>query len=564
MVQGKIFLLILFLISIARLAECQNKGFIVPANEFFVDANVLPYNQVKAGDTLYFIAGNRDYLGIANFKGSAAKPIIMINLGGDVIIDTDHYYGISIRNCRYIHFTGTGIRNSLYGFKIKRVAAGAGMEVGYLSSDFEIDHVSIENTEVAGLYAKTDPDCTPATQRTVFTQYNTIIHDNYIGYVANEGMYIGSSKYFGETIKCNGKDTIVMPSLLDGVKVYNNTVTHTGWDGIQVGCATKNCAIYNNTVTFDSDAGVDTQMSGIIINYGTKCDCYNNYIADGKGDAVDCLGLGGTRIFNNILVNPGKTYFPGDFALPKHGMYISDQSVQKDSAFYIFNNNIINPKSDGIRFSSAISRGNLISSNVIINPGAYDYYQNGNTSFKGPDSYVMIQIPGTDFTLKNNYFQRDGSAAGFLSQNLHAASDFILLAGSPLIDVADPNPKVSATFDFLHYSRPYGSKSDVGAYEYSGITSSSNLTFDTHKKISWLTQNPVTDWLKINFVTEPDTDYVVTIIDIHGAVLTESAQSKSESGTSMAELNVSILPGGVYVYLIRTINNAWSGKFIKL
>ncbi|MEI6276821.1 MAG: choice-of-anchor Q domain-containing protein, partial [Prolixibacteraceae bacterium] len=469
MYPTKLLLLVSLLAIFTQFAHSQNKGYVIPSNVFYIDANVAPYNKVLPGDTLYFQAGNKDYLGIANFTGTAAKPIIMINQGGDIIIDTNHYYGIAIKNCRFIHFTGTGNPGSMYGFKVNRVAAGAGMEIGYLSSDYEIDHVSVQHTYVAGIYAKTDPDCTPKTQRTAFTQYNTIIHDNYVAYTADEGMYIGSSKYLGEPIVCNGKDSVVMPSLLDGVKVYNNIVTHTGWDGIQVGCAYRNCAIYNNTITFDSDAGVDTQMSGIMINYGTKADCYNNYISDGKGDGIDCLGLGGTRIFNNIIVNPGLTYNPGNTSLPKHGMYISDASVQKDSAFYIFNNNIINPKSEGIRFSSVLTKGNLISSNVIINPGAFDFYQNGNTSFKGIDSYVMIQKPTTtDVTQKNNYYQRTGTAAGFASANMHLSGDFALMTGSPLIDTGDTNPKAITTFDFIRQLRPSGIKSDIGTYEYQG------------------------------------------------------------------------------------------------
>jgi hypothetical protein len=99
----------------------------------------------------------------------------MKNFGGDVIIDTDHYYGISIENCRYLKFTGTGNPNQTYGFKIKRVANGAGLGIGELSSDFEIDHISIENCLIGGLYAKTDPDCSLSSIRGNFTQFNTII-----------------------------------------------------------------------------------------------------------------------------------------------------------------------------------------------------------------------------------------------------------------------------------------------------------------------------------------------------------------------------------------------------
>ena len=88
-------------------------------------------------------------------------------------------------------------------------------------------------------------------------------------------MYIGSSFYSGETINCNGKDTVVMPSVLMGVRVYNNIVKYSGWDGIQVGSAVSDCRIFNNLVMFDSQAAVYGQMSGFLIGGRSKCDCYN-------------------------------------------------------------------------------------------------------------------------------------------------------------------------------------------------------------------------------------------------------------------------------------------------
>ncbi len=468
MKSQKLLFLILLLTSSAQLAI--SKSVIVPVNIFYLDGSASPYNQLAGGDTLFFAAGNRTYLCIKNFKGNTTNPIVMINKGGDVIIDTDHYYGISVQNCRYIKLTGTGDKSMMYGFKIKRVSNGAGLSFCDLSSDFEVDHISIENTLIGGLYAKTDPDGTPSTDRANFTQYNTIIHDNYVAHTADEGMYIGSTKYDGQTVTVNGVATLLYPSILDGVKVYNNIVEYAGWDGIQVSSASKNCQIYNNTVRFDSQAGHDTQMSGIILGGGTKADCFNNYIADGKGVGIEVHGLGGTRVFNNIIVNPGLNYYPGDVTWPKHGMYISDNSVQKDSSFYIFNNTIINPKSDGIRFASAKSKNNLISSNIIINPGNYNLYETDNTSWVGNDAYIMAPNGFGNITLSNNYFKRDALLAGFASTNLHNASDFALTSGSPLIDGADTNPKVSATFDFINNPRPYGLKSDIGAYEFRGAT----------------------------------------------------------------------------------------------
>ncbi len=536
----------------------------IAVDKLFIDANDPLYQQIKPGDTLYFSSGDRRYLNISNFHGTSDTPIVMINKGGEVIIDTDNYYGISIQNCRYIKFTGTGFPGQFYGFKIKGVSNGAGMGIGYLSSDIEVDHISIENTLIGGLYAKTDPDCSTNSVRGSFTQYNTVIHDNYIAYTGNEGIYVGSTKYFGQTVKCNGKDTLLMPSLLDGVKIYNNTVKYTGWDGIQVSSASKSCQIYDNTILFDSQEKLETQMSGIIIGGGTKCDCYNNFISQGNGDGIECLGLGGTRIFNNIIVEAGIDYFPNDPTKMKHGIYVSDLSVEKDSSFYILHNDIIHPKSDGIRFSSTKSKGNYISANAIINPGNYDYYENGNTSFKGKDAYIMFQTQGIGTTLSSNYLARNASSAGFLSQKMQLPADFNLVTGSPLIDVVDYNSKSNISFDFLNHPRPHGLKSDIGAFEYDGVTSTIPIKPDTLIKQSWLIQNPVSDILYVCIPYESENDLVLEIYNLQGAIEAKIDQSRIEFGLRLFEINVGKLAGGVYIYLIRTKISIYSGKFIKL
>lgn len=457
-----LFLCLLTLLQ-AKTASAQT-SYTIATDKIYINANDPVYQAVKPGDTLYFVGGNKSYLLITNFRGAPGKPIVMINTGGNVIIDTDHYYGISIQNCRYIKFTGTGNPGNTYGFQVKRVANGAGMGIGNMSSDFEIDHVSIENTLIGGLYAKTDPDCSLSSVRANFTQYNTIIHDNYISNAGNEGMYIGSTKFDGQSVLCNGKDTVLLPSLLDGVRIYNNIVKYAGWDGIQVSSAYKDCQIYNNTVLYDSQAEATFQMSGIILGGGTRADCYNNFISQGKGDGIECHGIGGCRIFNNIILDAGRTYFPADPTQMKHGMFVSDISVEKDSSFYIQNNNIINPKSDGIRFSSINSRNNLIASNVIINPGSFDYYQNGNTHFKGIDSYIMLQGTGTDVIFQNNYLARNTDSVKFVTSILQLPNDLKLMVGSPLIDHAETDKHI--LFDFSGSPRPSGVKSDIGAFEF--------------------------------------------------------------------------------------------------
>lgn len=535
-------------------------SYVIGIDKLYIDALNPLYQNVKPGDTLYFVAGNRNYLLIKNFQGAPGKPIIMINSGGNVSIDTDNYYGISIQNCRYFQLTGTGDPNQTYGFQIKRVANGAGIGIGNLSSDMEVDHLSIENTLIGGLYVKTDPDCSLNSVRGTFTQYNTIIHDNYIANTGNEGLYVGSSQYTGQRVQCGTEVVLLMPSLLDGVKIYNNTIKYSAWDGIQVSSASNNCQIYDNTILFDSQASYSNQMAGILIGGGTKCDCYNNFICNGKGDGIDCLGLGGTRIFNNIILNAGLSFAPSDKTQMKHGIFVGDNSIQKDSAFYIQFNDIINPKSDGIRFSSIISKNSLIASNAIINPGNFDYYQNGNTSFKGIDSYVMLQNTQSQVTLQNNYLARNANSSGFASSNLQSPDDFKLLATSPLIDHANVDKYVN--FDFSGLPRPVGIKSDIGAFEYNvliPITNGPEIVDDGIK----LVQNPVHEFLIFRIPQIADNTVYLDIYDLTGKKISQLKTDYYSSQNTSIKASILNISPGIYIYTIRAGDYANSGKFIK-
>ncbi len=553
-------ILFFFYIFHALAGFSQNASYLIHADQQYINCDDPVFENIKPGDTLLFENGNRDFFIIKNFHGSPEKPIIITNSGGVVTIDTDHYFGISIQNCRYIKITGTGALDSEYGFMIERVDKGSGMGIGYLSSDFEIDHFSIKNCFTAGIYAKTDPGCTFTSVRDSFVQYNTIIHDNYIENAGLEGMYIGSSKYSGQTISCNGKDTLLLPHVLEGVRIYNNTIISSGWDGIQVSSASKDCKIFNNIILYDSQFETSSQMSGILIGGGTKCDCFNNYIANGKGEGIEIHGLGGIRVFSNIILNAGKTFKPDDLSQLKHGIFVTDVSAQADSSFIIIHNNIINPKSDGIRFSSIKSKNNRIESNVIVNPGNFDYYEDGNTSFKGIDSYMMFQFAGTDVIMKNNFLDRTVENAGFISSELSNPADFGLLENSPLIDAADFDNLVR--FDFFGVERPQGFSSDIGAVEFE-----SHLNFTENimnkKSAYFLYENPVIEILKIGSESHIMGQINITLYDLTGTAVKVNTIPNINIFNQTIQLNISNLISGLYVYKIHENGNTFSGKFIK-
>ena len=348
---------------------------------------------------------------------------------------------------------------------------------------------------------------------------------------------------------------------MDGVKIYNNTVKNSAWDGIQVSCAYQNCQIYSNTVLYDSQSETPNQMSGILIGGGTKCDCYNNFISQGKGCGIECHGLGGCRIFNNIIVDAGISFAPGDVSQMKHGIFIAEFGVGTDSTLSIQHNDIINPKSDGIRFSSIKSKNNLVSSNVIINPGNFDYYQSGNTSFKGIDSYIMLQNSASEVLIQNNYLARNANSAGFTSTNMETAEDFIPVYGSPLIDHAEIDKTI--TFDFAGNPRPFGPKSDIGAYEaeYELLATSPQQSIIQNNQFKLL-KNPVTESLIISIPRQSNSTVFVRVYNLIGEMLLQTKQQPG-TGNTTVQVNLSTISPGTYIYTIRAGEDAGSGKFMK-
>ena len=80
-----------------------NKAYLIDSLVTVVDGAVSPYNQIQPGDTLLLKSGVRQNLLIMNLNGSLDKPVIISNKGGVAIINTDSYYGISIREIGRAH-----------------------------------------------------------------------------------------------------------------------------------------------------------------------------------------------------------------------------------------------------------------------------------------------------------------------------------------------------------------------------------------------------------------------------------------------------------------------------
>jgi len=509
---SKIVLLILLVVVYGSLkAQKSNCKHLITINQLYVDATKMG---ILAGDTVCIEAGERSSLRISNFHGTAQNNIVFINCGGEVIIKGDDLqYGVSIVNSSYFRFTGTGDENIQYGIKVLKTKAGGTMGLGISerSTNFEVDHIEIANVGFAGIMAKTDPKKDLSSNRDNFTQYQSIFHDNYIHNTGGEGMYIGHSFYTGTTSVIDGKEVTLFPSVLKGVRIYNNRIDSTGWDGLQVGSATDDCEIFGNFVTNYGLQNISCQQSGVQLGGGTTGKCYNNYIAEGTGNGMSIFGLGNNDIYNNIILNPGNNFNTTEDK-NIHGIFVDDRATIPGSSFNFYNNTIVNPKADGIRFYSVMSKNNKFHNNIIINPGSFKNY----SKFSKESPYINIgSKTGIDAIISNNFLDVNADKIQFedIENN-----NYKLASSSPALEAGLDLSNYGVETDFENNTRPIGRGYDLGAYQRAGGTNTS------------LESNTVADFAvypnpcrgKFNISRNESSKVDVTIYNIQGKVVQTS------------------------------------------
>lgn len=501
------------------------------------------YN-IQSGDVICLEAGPKPYLLIRDIDkdDSFNQPVEIRNHEGQVVFDTDHYYGVSIWNCNNVVLNGKGDPDYNYGIKIARVSGGTGLSIEHLSSDVEVKGVEIANTLYAGLVSKTDPFCENGViqaTRSNYIQYNIRIHDNYIHHTGTEGMYIGSSKYLaGFDVDCGGETQHVLPHVNSGVKVYNNRVEFTGWDAIQVSSAVNDCDVYSNYIFHDSEEAAYSQMSGILIGGGSVCDCYNNKIIDGKGDGMDILGKGNQKIYNNLIVNAGQRL--NDPQASKHGIY-SDHIYTENGAFlYFYNNTIIEPKTHGISHRNQEISTSRAYNNAIIKPG---------------DKYIHKEFESMAMEKRNNYFSQNVYGAGFDSP---AGNDFDLNLNSPLINAG--TSVNGLIFDIENRQRPFAGGMDIGAYECHkpGV----GIGEQASKKRLKVFPSPFSNYVTVELELKHRSKAEIVIVNALGEKVFRELPGREKNLHSW-NLMTAKWKSGVYFFNVKTGKRVYRGKILK-
>lgn len=553
--------LISILVSVFLLSSFNSRAQISIHCDYEItsDLNEITNQTFLPGDTLCLMAGVRGPLYLKNIVGTAESPIVIINKGGQSLIDSDLSYGLKFAGSKYVVLSGAGDPDNYYGINIRQVTNGYGLDIGNLSSDFEVEKLEIGDVKIAGIIAKTEPNCIYPSDRANFTMFNLKIHDNYIHNTGNEGMYIGSSFFLGQYL--SSCDTTLYPHIIDGVEIYHNRVEYTGWDAIQVGSALYNCAIHDNQIYKDSQSEETYQMSGIMVNTGSRCNVYNNQIIDGKGTGIALQGTGGQKIFNNLVVNAGRDYFFEDQTKQIFGMFCKyTYALPPDSSFQFYNNTIINPKSDGIRFMNDHSDNNRFINNIIINPGAYEYYENlGSVNFEASDAYIHNYLDMAVIFSINNIFQRS-SKTQFFADTLN--NDYHLTILSPAVNAGYNLSNSGITFDIENHIRPFETYFDIGAYELQVLTPINSVEKPEQNVI--ISPNPAADYLNLSFDFDRDQLLNLKFISMDGKAFSVFSNLPFLKGQNKKQVSIANLPKANYILVLENESIRLFQKFQKI
>jgi len=528
------FIVLLLLSYHTASGQTQYCALSIPASEGNIDGRSNA-SGIQPGDTICLLPGQKSYLWITHLHGTPEEPIVIINTIGIVSI-TQFYYGVKFDSCSFIKLSGKGIGTFAYGINIHNVD-GAGISIEGLSTDIEVEGIEISFTLFPGIFCKSDPDCEFNSTRDKYTMRNVSLHDNYIHDTGMEGFYVGSSFYTGITITCDGKDTTLLPHLIRGLKVFNNRITRTGWDGLQVSSADSSCAIYGNDISYDSESAELNQMSGIIIGEGSVCDCFNNQIQNGKGNGIQVLGLGGNKVYNNLIFNAGRTYYPEYPYM--NGIYVGDQSTTPGASFLIAYNSIISPRDYGIDFRSSTTSGNQFVNNIVMNYGR-EVSLGGNISivnnniFPTLDQTQFVDMSGGNFDLKPT-----------------------ALAVNAAIEVS----QLDLTYDIINRNRPFALVNDIGAYEChdTSLIAIPEMVKDPSICL-YIERAYRTDVLIIRYFISVHSAVQIGLYNLTGQLVKMVVDTKHIQGEYEEQLDVGDISAGIYIFRMTACNEYISKK----
>ncbi|MET3878225.1 poly(3-hydroxybutyrate) depolymerase/ribosomal protein L14 [Chitinophaga sp. OAE865] len=420
---------------------------------------------VSPGDTLCIPAGEYEYLHLGNLTGTADKPIVIINCGGQVKLGVKNQGTAAVFNaptCRFVEISGSGDKNYEFGFDLNGTNISGlkifGLTLGVGASDFDVHNIYIHDGNIL-LQAKTLQTCAqPQYLEGAFVMKNVKLHHIKCRNSTGEGFYIGNTHYYWTEGTC----VDMRSHWIENLWVYDNDLENIGSDGIQISMAKNgDNRVFNNRLVNYATSKNSAHGYGILIGSGSSLKVYNNTITTGYMPGVTVFGSGVSEIYNNVISD-----------IFYEGINVADKIPENTTAdlfpppaAIIYNNTIVNTDAgkNGIKiFAYQTPIGHQVYNNLLVETGtAFDYPSKG--------LYIKGDQP-IKLTSGNNLCYTDVASANFVDG---AAGNFRLLSTSTAINTGRDMTDFSLKTDFDNTARPQQSKYDVGAFEFkSGGTTS--------------------------------------------------------------------------------------------
>lgn len=276
----------------------------------------------QPGD-LILLKGTFKSVAFENFQGTAANPIFVQNVEGEVVTIGDETWNggsyaesLNLTNCKHMIVWGTDVNS----FQLKGSLSPATREAyKNIICQMYTDNVRIAYLTSSGggtpiwckkevVLADTNSWGTNKRLENILVD-NCIIHDNY-----NEGMYIGHTAPYWDT-QAPGMGAPYYPNVgevpdpvrykvpirVNNVRIHHCLLYNIGGDGIQV-AGSDDVKIYNNEIYNHASRNVWSDNGGIIWGGVTNWEITNNYIHDSWGDLLQCYASSSGLIKNNLLV----------------------------------------------------------------------------------------------------------------------------------------------------------------------------------------------------------------------------------------------------------------------
>ncbi|CAL1518097.1 PKD domain-containing protein [Chitinophaga sp. MM2321] len=427
-----------------RIVVQPSSGRQIYYNDAMKNLNISP------GDTLCIPAGDYEFIQFGKLAGTAEKPIVITNCGGQVRVGVNSSATAAafvFSTCSYFKLEGTGDAGTKYGFDVngtnKQGEKMFGLFFGDGTTDFDAHHIFVHDASMF-VQAKTLQTCAhPEWLEGSFVMRNVKIHDLLCRNSTWEGFYIGNTHYLFN----NGSCVDLKSHHIENLEVYNNDLENMGSDGIQIAMTDLgDNKVYNNRVVNYAIAKNSAHGYGIMSGGGSKLKIYNNRVDKGYNPGIEIFGTGINYVYNNVISN-----------ITYEGINVTDKLVFDPATAYIYNNTIYNTGVDGIKiFADLTTVGHKLYNNLVIVTGTQwdtpkmGYYIKGSNPIK------------VDFALDNNLSFKTAAEAGIADA---ANGNFRLTSSSKAINTGRDMQDLGLMNDWENTPRPQGGKYDVGAFE---------------------------------------------------------------------------------------------------